>query len=551
VLVRFQKAVLAGLLAGLLAGAAALMVAAAGSRAWAQDAELRGTDTDTPQPAPQAPQASVLPPAPNDATATPPLGALPDPGGMINYGKPKLKKPKLYKPPKPNPRVSPPLPPLVPYATAPLAPGIRKKKFTTDPVTTTDPDVPDPTTLVPPPTVAVIPTLPQPKRPKPDPDPFAPLGVDVGSLRLFPFVETGIGYDSNPNRLSSDVKGSIYNRTDGGLKLESEWSRNSLTADLHGGYSDYFQFHAADRPDASALIVGRVDVTRDTQISSETRFSLSTQQPGSPQIALPGAVFITNRPIITTYGETLGLTQNFNRLQVSLRGSFDRLTFGDATQSDGTELLLSTEDYNDYGLTGRIGYELTPGFIPFMQVTGDLRRHDQFVDFNGFARNSDGVLATIGAKYEFTRLLTGEIGVGYGERTYVDPRLPKLAAPVVNGNLIYTATPLTTITLRTATDFSETTDVDTSGAVTHLVGLDITHALMRDLTLKASATYQNFNFIGEAVNENIYTATLGAEYSLTRSVVIRGSFTHERLQTNVPGSDYTANVFLLGLRLQR
>lgn len=540
-LVRLRKTVLAGFLAGV----AALMVAAAGSGAWAQDAGLRGTDADTDAPQP-APQASVPPPAPNDATTTPLLGALPDPGGMINYGKPKPKKPKLYKPPKPNPRASPPLPPLVPYLTAP---DVRKKK-TTAPVVN-DPDVPDATTLVPPPTVAAIPTLPQPKRPKPDPDPFAPLGVDVGSLRLFPFVETGIGYDSNPNRLSSEVQGSIYNRTDGGLKLESEWSRNSLTADLHGGYSDYFQFHAADRPDAAATIVGRVDVTRDTQINSETRFSLSTQQPGSPQIALPGAVFITNRPLITTYGETLGVTQNFNRLQVSLRGSFDRLTFGDATQSDGTPLLLSTEDYNDYGLTGRVGYELTPGFIPFMQVTGDLRRHDQFLDFNGFARDSDGVLATVGTKYEFTRLLTGEIGVGYGERTYVDPRLPKLAAPVLNGNLVYTATPLTTITLRTATDFSETTDVDTSGAVTHLVGLDITHALMRDLTLKASGTYQNFNFIGEAVNESLYTATLGAEYSLTRSVVIRGSFTHERLQSNVPGSDYTANVFLLGLRLQR
>ncbi|MGP0058255.1 MAG: outer membrane beta-barrel protein [Beijerinckiaceae bacterium] len=532
-LVRIQKAV--------PAGAAALMLAVAASGALAQDTGLRGSEASFAQSAP----APLPPSAPADTASTPLLGAAPDPLSVINYGKPKLKKPKLYRLHKPDPRVSPPLPPLVPYRTAP---GVVKKSTTPS---ASDPTAPDATMVVPPPTVAVIPSLPQPKRPKPDPDPFAPLGIDVGSLRLFPFVETGIGYDSNPNRLSSQVQGSVYNRTDGGLKLESEWSQNSLTADLHGGYSDYFQYHEADRPDAAGTVVGRIDVTRDTQINSESRFGLTTQQPGSPQLAIPGSVFITSRPLFTTYGETLGITQNFNRLQVSLRGSFDRLSFGDATQSDGTTLRLSTEDYNDYGLTGRIGYELTPGVMPFVQVTGDMRRHDQYFDLYGFARDSDGLAAKIGTKFELTRLLTGEIGVGYSERTYADPRLPKLAAPTLDGSLIYTATPLTKITLRTATDFSETTDVNTSGAVSRLVGLEVAHALMRDLTVKATGTYQNLNFIGEPVNESIYTAGLGAEYNLTRSIVVRASFTHERLQSSVPGSDYTANVFLLGLRLQR
>ncbi|MGO9685346.1 MAG: outer membrane beta-barrel protein [Beijerinckiaceae bacterium] len=532
-LVRIQKAV--------PAGAAALMLAAAGSGALAQDAGLRGTEAPLAQSAP-----TPLPPlAPNDVAATPLFGAPSDLSGPINYGKPKPKKPKLYRLSKPNPRISPPLPPLVPY---PTAPGVRKKA--TDPAAN-DPNAPDATTVVPPPTVAVISSLPQPKRPKPDPDPFAPLGIDVGSLRLFPFVETGMGYDTNPNRLSSQVQGSYYNQTEAGLKLQSDWSQNSLTADLRGGYSDYFQYHQADRPDAAATIIGRVDVSRDTQINSETRFNLTTQQPGSPLLAIPSSVFIVNRPLITSYGETLGVTQNFNRLQVSLRGSFDRMTFGDATQSDGTTLLLSTEDYNAFGLQGRVGYELTPGVIPFVQVTGDIRRHDQYFDLYGFARNSDGLAAEIGTKFELTRLLTGEIGVGYSERSYVDPRLPKLAAPTLDGKLIYTATPLTTLTLKTATDFSETPDAYAAGAVSRSVSLEVAQALKRDLTVKVTGTYVNNNYVGEPITENLYSAILGAEYNLTRSIVVRGSFTHERLQSSLPGSDYTANVFLLGLRLQR
>jgi hypothetical protein len=31
---------------------------------------------------------------------------------------------------------------------------------------------------------------------------------------------------------------------------------------------------------------------------------------------------------------------------------------------------------------------------------------------------------------------------------------------------------------------------------------------------------------------------------------VRASFTHERLQSTAPGSDYTANIVLVGLRMQ-
>jgi hypothetical protein len=44
------------------------------------------------------------------------------------------------------------------------------------------------------------------------------------------------------------------------------------------------------------------------------------------------------------------------------------------------------------------------------------------------------------------------------------------------------------------------------------------------------------------------TAGARLEYKLTRSVAVRASFIHERLKSTAPGSDYTANTYLLGLR---
>jgi hypothetical protein len=395
---------------------------------------------------------------------------------------------------------SPPLPPLTAYKTAP---GTKKRN--------SNPPLADPAD--PGPTVAVIPTLPQPTPPKPDPNPFDPIGIDVGSLRLFPYVEADTGYDSNPNQQSTGVMGSYYAHGETGLKLQSDWSQHNFTAVLRGGYYDYFDVPTANRPDVASTITGRIDVTRQTQINLVNTFTLQTQTPGSAILAIPGSVFITNRPLIATLGQSAGLTQQFNRLSIGLRGTFDRYVFGDATQSDGTILLLSQDDYNDYGLVGRASYELTPGVIPFFEITGDSRRYDHYYDVYGFARSSNGIAGKLGSTFEFSRLLTGEIAAA-------------------------------------STVLSETTLAYASGAVSRLTSLEVSHALMRGLKLTATATYQNYFYEGQPLTEQLYSGALKVDYNLTRSVVIMGSFTHQRFLSTSPGENYTENIFLLGLRLQ-
>lgn len=480
----------------------------------------------------------------NDSPGLAPQDAPPSPGAfapVTNYGRPKPKRPKLYQLPnlqKTKPAGFPPLPALTVYQTAP-----KNQK--------TDQAPPGSYTSDPPPTFAMLPSLPHPPKPKPDENPFDPLGVDIGSLRLFPYFEADTGYDTNPNRLADDVVGSTYVHGETGVKIQSQWSQHSLTAELRGGYWDYFAVPAANRPEASGTVDGRIDVTKTTKINLETRFGLTTQQPGSPVIAIPSSVFITNRPLVTTYGQTVGVSQDFNRLNLDLRGSFDRIVFGNATQSDGTELLLAQDTYNTYGVTGRASYELTPGVIPFLQMQGDERRYDSYLDVEGFARNSDGIAGKVGSKFELTRLLTGEISAGYADRTYVDPRLPHLQAPTLDASLIYTATPLTTVTLTAATDLSETTVPFASGAVSRIFNGKISHALLRDLTLIGTASYQINQYQGAPITEQLYSVGLGMEYHLTRSIVVVGNFTHERLSSNSIGDEYNDDRFMVGLKFQR
>jgi hypothetical protein len=48
-----------------------------------------------------------------------------------------------------------------------------------------------------------------------------------------------------------------------------------------------------------------------------------------------------------------------------------------------------------------------------------------------------------------------------------------------------------------------------------------------------------------------FSAGVGLTYKLDRTTQIKGEFRQDWLRSNVTGADYTASIFLLGLRFQR
>ena len=465
-------------------------------------------------------------------TDLPDAAPAPTDNDQPNFGKPR-KPVKQYGPKKTD--ILHPLPPLETYPTAPDA---RLAKRRGGPPADTRPPAPP---------VAVIPR-PEPRHlPPADPEPFAPVGVDLGGLRLKPYVESDFGYDTNPDQANGKVKGSTFIQEEGGASFQSDWSNHELKGDLKGGYDDFFTDHNADRPYGNGTVDGRIDVTRDTTINLEGRFDVETQRPGSPEVSAA----VVGRPLISTYGGTGGVTEQFGRLALSLRGTVDRTDEEDAKLSDGTIQALSLEDYTAYGLRGRAAYEITPGVTPFVEAFGDYRQHDNTVDLSGYDRNSTGEGAIAGSTFELSRKFTGSVDTGYEDRTYADRRLPDLRGPLVDGQLAWSATPLTTLTFRAATSLNETDVAAASGAISRSLSLELSHELFRNLKLTGSLGYTNTDYTGVKLIEDTYDAGLKAEYSLTRSLVVRGSFTYERLKSTITGEDYTQNVFMLGLRLQR
>ena len=449
-------------------------------------------------------------------------------------------------PPPPAPRAARPGKPRAAVTAAPPASPATAPRAELGATT-----APETTGVVPPTDAVALPppvvVAPRARPVTPDEDPFAPAGVHVGTFVLRPAIEVMTGYDTNPARSATNPKGSTQLTIAPELLGTSNWERHQLDIAIRGAYYDYPDVPFADRPNVDARADGRIDVTKDTRIDVQGRYIVSTDYPGSPNI---GADF-AKLPIYTDVGTTLGVGQRFNRLDLSLKGTFDRIDWQDSLLTNGTHQSNADRDYDQYGGILRGSYEVSPGVKPFVEADVDTRVHDLKLDRTGADRDSDGVAAKVGTAFEFTRTLTGEISVGYLNRYYLDPNLPNIHAPLLDASLIWAASALTTIKFVGSTNVNESVLTDVSGVLVHNNGLEISHALRRWLIATAKFGYEIDDYIGSLRQDRRYVASLAMSYKVNRDLWFKGELREEWLTSNVANANYAATVALIGLRLQR
>jgi hypothetical protein len=396
------------------------------------------------------------------------------------------------------------------------------------------------------------------KRLKPDDDPFGAVGDYLGPFLVKSAVEISAGYDSNPGRLANQ-RGLPFWVVSPEFLAVSDWKRHALVADLRGSFTGYGGTLPAsidggvnpaptnlDRPDFTGHIDGRLDVSRDTDITAQLRLRAATDNPGSPNIQAGLAEY----PVYTTLGSTVGFDQRFNRLQVSAGATVDRTTYQQSKLTDGSIASNDDRNFNQYGGVGRISYEVLPWLKPFAEVEGDSRVHDIRVDRAGYQRDSSGGYAKAGSSFELTRLLTGEVSIGYAARNYVDTRLNRLEGFLTTASLVWAATPLTTAKFYSDTQLAETTVAGASGILVRTYTVEVDHDLRRWLTAIGKFSFGTLDYQGYGRSDQTWSLEGDVIYKMTRNLWLKGTLRRDALDSNVAGASSAATVVMLGVRLQ-
>ncbi|MGF6308339.1 hypothetical protein ABIB82_003556 [Bradyrhizobium sp. i1.8.4] len=457
-------------------------------------------------------------------------------------------KPKYYPgQARPKPRPGPGSP--VPTTPPPTAAG--QLRLSIPPSETAN------KTPLPPAMAGTIVGQPPRKRLRIDDDPFGAVGDYAGSFMVKTAVEVMAGYDTNPGRLNSP-QGKAFYMVAPEFVAMSDWERHAVVADLRGSFTGYGSQLTpidgtplsapldVDRPSFTGHIDGRLDVSKYTHLTAQARLLVSTDNPGSPNVQAGLAKY----PIYTTVGGTFGIDQNFNRMQVSLGATVDRTDYQWSKLTDGTSSSNDDRNFTQYGGIGRVSYELNPAVKPFVEVEGDSRFHDLYLDRNGYARNSSGGYAKVGTSFEFTRLLFGEVSIGYAMRDYADTRLNRLEGLLTTASLTWTATPLTTAKFYSDTQIGETTLPGTSGVLSRTYTVEVDHDFRRWLTAIGKFTYGTLDYQGDNRNDTIYSVSADLIYKMTRSLWIKGTVRRDWLDSNLAGQSSASTVVMLGVRVQ-
>jgi hypothetical protein len=411
----------------------------------------------------------------------------------------------------------------------------------------------DASVATPPPGTQPISTLPLGTRaqrllPLGDGDAYSPLGIRGGSFMFFPAVELSSAYASNPSAVPHGA-GSPYFVVAPELLVQSDWSRHALTASITGSYTDYTNgsfVPSLNRPYLNSKIDGRIDVTRDTQIVLENRVLVSTDNPGSPNLQAG----LASLPIDTTLGGTLGIVQDFNRLIVSLKGTFDRVQYENSTLTNGETSSNADRDLNQYAGIANVAFDLDGGVKPFVEVQQDSRVYDDQFDISGQQRSSIGTSVKAGATVDLFGSLKGSMAVGYVDRTYQDPTLPKVSGLIADGALIWQATALTSAKLTATSQVSESTVFGVSGELSRDVAIEVDHAFRRWLIGTLQVGYGQDNYVGEGRLDNRYFASVGMVYKLNRDIWLKTEVRQNWLESNFSGASYQSTSVLAGVRLQ-
>jgi hypothetical protein len=375
-------------------------------------------------------------------------------------------------------------------------------------------------------------------------EPYDPVGIRIGSFILFPEAEVAGLATNNVEGTAgghSDVGAEVATRT----RLVSNWSRHAVELRAVTFSSFYDDHPSEDDRDWTVEGRGRLDITRRTNIQG-----LVSRDFGQESRSAIDGVTTGERPDVTTDIAALTLNNRFNRLALQLRGSLTDVEFS-STVNGG--IISTNADRNSLTSeeTLRLSYELKPTFAIFAETGVNQRSYDA-APSDGILRDSDGERYRLGIDFGGTgEVLRGEASIGYGRQTPDDGRLDTVDAFLLDANLAWRATELTSLLFLARTDIYDTTTTGSAGVVSHQIGVEARHAFRTYLVATAGLTYTDNDYDSNPIEESTLTTIVGAEYFANRDIILFGRYQHDAFDSNQPASDYHEDSIRLGLRVRK
>ena len=378
-------------------------------------------------------------------------------------------------------------------------------------------------------------------------EPFDPVGIRRGGFIIFPEAEISVAALDNLFRSSSNVRRDVSFDVRPTVRVVSNWRRHAVEFRVTGLSTFHARFQSEDDRAASVEARGRIDITKRTNFEVITGYDLTQEVRGS----INAASRIGDRAEVETRRAGVAFNHRFNRLSIQLRGTLAETDFSPVTTETGATARNDERDSLIKEAAVRGTWTFKPELAVFAEAAVNARTYGA-TPADGISRDSAGERLRAGVAFGNTsRRLRGEVSVGHGRQHFDDSRLPEIRGIIVDANLAWRVSGLTSVLLTARTDVGESTIAGSGGALARTAGVEVRHAFQRRLIGTAGFRLTHQDYEGVNLNEREIAALLGLEYFVNREVTLFTRYQHIDFESTEPARNYNADELRVGFRIRR
>ena len=383
------------------------------------------------------------------------------------------------------------------------------------------------------------------QRPRAD---YEALGGHMGGFMVFPRVLGTVEHDDNIYALATNELSDTVYRVQPEVSLNSNWSRHALNLYARSTLTRYDEHGTEDSDQWTVGGSGRLDILRTETLSGSFDIARLTEPrtDTSNQNASVVPVQYYQRQA------ELSFVREFNRVRVSTRGDWRQYDYRDGRAFNGASVDQDDRDRNEYSLTVRGEYAVSPATAMFVEVSGNKHDYDLSDAEIKLSRDSDGFEIRGGANFELSNLLRGEVSAGYLEQAFDDPLFRDIHGFGARAQVEWFPTQLTTVTFTGSRQIQDSGIPGSAGYLSTNVAAQVDHELLRNLILTAQVAYGDDDYKDIDRTDKNWRAGLSGTYLLNRNVGLTVGYSYyDQNSSGVDrGAGYTINKFGATMTLQ-
>ncbi len=385
-------------------------------------------------------------------------------------------------------------------------------------------------------------------RPRPD---YDPVGARVGNFTLLPSITTTI--EATDNYLATDTnrQGDIYAIVQPEVYARSNWGRHRLDGRAYFARSLHANLPKEDTTQYGVSTSGAYDISRQTRVYGDALVAHYVESRSSL-----GAFQSAAKPVsFEAYRANIGVAQQFKDLTLNVNSAVDYRNFHDTRLAGGAAF---DQDYRDVRVTtvgGSAQYSLRNG-IGLIVGGSAVSEHYRvqpgspgFVAGTSVDRDSSGFNLDGGITLELTRLVFGYLRVGYLKRNYQDSRLFDFSGLSYSGDILWNATPLTSVRFRASRSVEDTSAAFVAGNTRSDFHAWVDQELYRYVILTADAGYGHFKPNGPGIGGDEYTVGVAGRYLINRRFTVQGGLRYSGRTSDSSFLRYHAVTGNVGIRV--